>query len=73
MSELTHKGWLGFCPIYVGNLHGDSPLVVERWRILAPLLWFNTWIFGLFFTMATMIDPEYEPQWPLRITGARNE
>lgn len=31
---LTHKGWLGLCPIYIGESKSDSPVVVPRHALL---------------------------------------
>lgn len=69
----THKGWFGFCPVYFANLETPSPLVHERHWSLLPVMILNEWIFGFMFWMKTAIDPEYEPQWPLRVTGEIKE
>ena len=67
--KLTHKGWFGFCPVFFGNLESVAPLVVERHWLLLPIMILNEWIFGGMFFFATLINPEYEPEWPLRVTG----
>jgi hypothetical protein len=44
--------------------------VVERHWSLVPLMIFSEHLFGICFAVMTWIDPDYEPQWPLRVTGA---
>lgn len=33
---LTHKGWFGICPVYIGGIESDGPLIVERSPLLLP-------------------------------------
>lgn len=68
-NKLTHKGWFGICPVYFADLETDAPLVVERHWIFVPLMLLSEAIFYLAFTAWGMIDPDFEPQWPLKITG----
>ena len=28
---LTHKGWLGLCPVYFGDIDSEAPVVEPRW------------------------------------------
>lgn len=35
---LTHKGWFGICPIYMGDVYSDAPVIVERHWSLKPLM-----------------------------------
>ena len=71
MNQLTftHKGWFGLCPVYVGALESDAPLVHERHWLLLPLMVLSECIFSLLFSAISVLDPEYLPAWPLRVTG----
>jgi hypothetical protein len=64
---VTHKGWFGLCPVYLGNPDGEAPLVVERHITLLPLFILSEWMFQLVF----MMTDSY--MWPLRITGELKE
>ena len=65
--QLTHKGWFGICPVYLGNLDSDAPLVVERHWALLPLMLLSECCFGLVFALASLLTG-LEPAWPLRVT-----
>ena len=67
--EFTHKGWFGFCPVYFGNLGSDHPAVLARKNVFTPLMICSESIFRFMFFILGTINPEYEPMWPLRITG----
>lgn len=66
---LTHEGWLGLCPVYVAGPDSACPEVHERHWVFAPLMWISLSLFGLLFVLAQLIDPLYEPEWPLKLTG----
>lgn len=36
--KFTHKGWLLFAPIYIGELESDSPVVSSRFGLGTDLL-----------------------------------
>ena len=61
--QLTHKGWFGVCPVYFGLLDSPAPVVVERHRLLLPLMMISEFVFGL---VMLMFD---DPKWPLMVTG----
>ena len=42
-TMLTHKGWFGFCPIYLGDVHSDAPIVIVRYEWLWPLMTLSQW------------------------------
>lgn len=65
---LTHKGWFGVCPVYIGDLDGGAPLVVERHSLLLPLFVFSELMFGLVMRAMYICGAE-PPGWPLRLTG----
>lgn len=66
---LTHKGWFGLCPVYLGGLDGDAPLVVERHWVLVPLMLLSECGFGMLFVLGALLLADFEPAWPLRVTG----
>lgn len=66
---LTHKGWFGVCPVYFGALQSEAPHVYERHGLLAPLMTLSEWIYAATFFVGRLVNPEFEPSWPLRITG----
>lgn len=41
---LTHKGWFGICPIYMGDVHSNGPVIVERHWSLMPLMQLSHWL-----------------------------
>lgn len=69
LPTLTHKGWFGICPVYFGNPYGSAPLVVERHWCFLPLMMISEWIYGLSFFIISVFIPDYQPAWPLKITG----
>lgn len=69
-TKYTHYGWFcGLCPVYIGDIDSESPVLAERNWI--PGLWFHTVLelYGLFIFLATCVAPEWEPAWPIAITG----
>lgn len=59
----THKGWLGFCPIYIGNIEADGPdgpcLKARHWS-LEWLLDLSTAVLGLGMFLAELCGREPE-------------
>ena len=64
----THKGWIGVCPIYIADPDGEC-CVEPRLSIYWPLMRLGDAVFAMGFWLRTMVDPFYEPMWPIRITG----
>ena len=67
--KYTHKGWFGFCPIFLANTFSDSPDVTSRTEWLMPVLKFNIWLQELAIAACTLMDPDWEPTWKIRLTG----
>lgn len=67
-NNFTHKGWIGFCPVLVGDLESGGPIVKARpgFGWLMPI---SDALQGAAFTLLSAIDPNYQPMWPIRITG----
>ena len=66
-DEMTHTGWMLFCPVFVGNMGSDGPIVVARHWSLTPLL-----IVALAVVMAGCALQElagFEPLFPVKLTG----
>lgn len=71
---LTHKGWSGFCPVYLGNVDDESqPLIVmpRHWSLL-PVLWLTDRLEELRIGLSCMIWPDYEPMFMVMVTGKLN-
>lgn len=66
----THKGFLfGIVPVYLDMTDSDCPgLEVRHWS-LTPLLYLCEAIFGICVFLKSMIDIEYEPAFPIKVTG----
>lgn len=67
--KYTHRGWFGFCPIYLGGINTDCPNVMARRRWLEPLLHFCIGIQEAAIGVCTLVNPQWEPVWKIRITG----
>ncbi len=70
--HLTHKGWFGLCPVYLGDFESDEPLVCERHWFFAPLMILSELIFDLCFFAQDMAGAE-PTGWPIRVTGRLDE
>jgi hypothetical protein len=67
---LKYKGWFGICPVYYDDPYNNvAPLIIERHALLLPLFIFSEWMYGIAAFVGTALDPEFEPNWPLRITA----
>ena len=65
----THKGWFLLCPIYIGDIDSEAPCLEERLAIFYPLLVLSELLFGLAVELMLLLDPLYEPRFPIVITG----
>lgn len=68
-ENLTHRGWWLFCPVLLGGLDTEAPLVVPRWLWCTPLYWLAHQVQALVIGLCTMCFEEYEPQWYFLVTG----
>lgn len=66
---LTQKGWFGLCPVYIGDLDTGCPLLIERHWSLMPLMVMSEWFFAAIMFTKSWRDPDYEPAWPIKVTG----
>lgn len=65
----THKGWIGLCPVYIGEPETSEPNVDPRDWIPDWWLHLNLWLFELAGFALEALDPTYEFAWPVHITG----
>lgn len=69
-TRFSHYGWFcGLVPVYVGNLDSGCPELEARNGI--PEFYFTCieGMFGLFCWAASFVNPEFEPMFPIQITG----
>jgi len=70
---LTHKGWFGLCPVYIGDIHGDAPLLVERHWSLLPLMVISEWLFAaiMFVQKSPVWLKRFDPPHPHHLPPSR--
>lgn len=59
----THYGWFMFCPVLLGCLDTEAPLVVPRWPVLTPLFWIAEGVQSAVIAACSLCIPGYEPRW----------
>lgn len=67
--QFTHKGWMLFCPVKLGHLDTEAPLVAARWSVLDPLFWLAEGFQGAVILSLSLLNPHYEPHWYFKVTG----
>lgn len=68
-SKFTHYGWFNLIPVYVDMTNPDCPdIEVRHWSLEIPLD-ITSAIFDMFCWVVTLINPEVEPMFAIRITG----
>lgn len=65
----THKGWFAFCPVWLGNLDSDAPLVATRNGIPEIVMDAAEACIGLCIVVISLFNPDYEPLYPIRVSG----
>ncbi|MFT7722253.1 MAG: hypothetical protein QM788_05420 [Roseateles sp.] len=69
-TRFTHYGWfVGLVPVYIGDPHQDAPIMAERNWVPGWWLGAVTWLFHAVCSVAEQLDPEFEPLYPIQITG----
>lgn len=68
--ELTHLGWFGICPVYLDALSACPTLQPRHWA-LWPVMVLSMGIIRAAITVNSLIDPDYDPEWPIMVTGKR--
>ena len=69
MNKFTHVGWLSFCPVLIGDTHTGNPVVRARKPWLQPLLHLAVGVQSLAIGVCSLMNPNWEPVWNIRITG----
>lgn len=67
-KSYTHKGWIGLCPVWLADIDTDCPYVWPRYG-LGILLTISELIFGAMNWLRSLVNSEFEPTWPILITG----
>ena len=65
----THKGWFGICPVHFANIGSPAPHINPRHWCLEPVMILSEVLFSTYFWLRTTLDPTFDPQWPLQVTG----
>lgn len=69
--KYSHRGWFGFCPVYVNNPYTNCPSVCPRHPLLMPLMYLNVEIQRMAIAACAMMAPDWEPVWKIKLTGKR--
>lgn len=69
MPKFTHKGWFLWCPVYIADLDSEAPVLQERHWSLMPWFAINEALLCLCIFVRSTMDPEWEPMWPIKVTG----
>lgn len=67
--KYTHKGWMGFCPIYLRDPYTNNPSITPRRSWLMPVLKLNIFLQELAIGACSLVNPHWEPVWKIRLTG----
>lgn len=65
----SHKGWIGLCPVYIGEPDSEEPNIDPRDWIPDWWLFLNLRLFDLTGLLLEAISPAYEFTYPIQITG----
>lgn len=69
MELLTHKAWFLLCPVLVGDVDSEAPLVVPRRGIPEWWLDLNGLAMQLLVGARTLVQPGYDGAFPIVFTG----
>lgn len=67
--KATHKGWFLFAPVYLDMTDPDEPGMWARWEWMEFLITAAHEFQAAMIGMLSMMDPDYEPAFMIRITG----
>lgn len=68
-TKFTHKGWFGFCPIYLKDPFSNNPTITPRYSWLMPVMRLNIFLQELAIGVCSFVNPSWEPAWKMRLTG----
>lgn len=69
MTAFTHRGWLGLCPVHIADPYSGAPALRARAPWLEWWLDVNEVALAAAGFVSSMLNPEFELLWPIRITG----
>jgi hypothetical protein len=69
MNKYTHRGWFGFCPIYLRDTYTNNPSITPRRAWLMPVLKASIFLQELAIGACSIANPHWEPVWKIRLTG----
>lgn len=56
---ITHRGWLGLCPVYIGDAKSPTPFIDPIHWSLGWLMWLSFWLFDLAALSLDFLGCEY--------------
>lgn len=65
----THAGWFGICPVYLGNLETEVPVVIERHPSLRHLFALSEYFQQFRIWFWSVVKSDYEPVFTFHVTG----
>lgn len=65
----THKGFLFGVPVYIADLDSEAPQIGARWSCIEWVLDLMESLFGCYCFVMCSINPEFEPMYPIKVTG----
>lgn len=65
----THHGWFGLCPVHIGKPYSGALALKPRHVLLEWWMDLNEMALGFAGEAIQFFDEDYEPLWPIRITG----
>lgn len=68
-QDFKYKGWFFACSVYLNLDNDDGAEVAARLECLEWWFTVNSVICNFMINMNSMLDPDYEPAFPFRITG----
>lgn len=70
-TTFTHYGlFCGCVPVYLGALDTDCPAVAARNGVPEFALDLAEMVFGACCLVCSLLNPEFEPTYPFRVTGS---
>jgi len=65
----THTGSFLGVPVYLDMTNPDIPTIEGRYLGCDYAIWLMELLFGVFCTFVSMFNPDFEPLFPIKITG----
>lgn len=65
---LTHKGWFGLCPVYIGDIDDEGPFIDPRHWSLMWLMLLSAFAYQVIMTVCDFVGVECGGL-PIKVTG----